>query len=148
MERFIYITLGLHQNPSFLRRRRNKEITFQCQLEVEKLRVFGSSMLDLPQVEACSYYILLFDRMRNKFHWKKAWFLILYLQLTLSVTVVSRLWPSGIARFHTRQRYLAPSSSRCGVIDRVLVVGRSFEPPRLIGACNGIELPSRYQLFA
>lgn len=62
------------------------------------------------------------------------------------MTVVSRRWPSGMARFHTTQRYFAPSSSFCGVIDRVLVVWRSFDPPRLIGACNGIALPSRYQL--
>lgn len=69
-----------------------------------------------------------------------------YLQLMFNVTVVSRRWPSGIARFHTTHRYFAPSSSRCGVTDNVLVVWRSFDPPRLIGACNGIALPSRYQL--
>lgn len=69
-----------------------------------------------------------------------------YSQFTFSVTVVSRRWPSGMARFHTTQRYFAPSSSRFGVTDRVLVVWRSFEPPLLIGACNGTELPSRYQL--
>lgn len=69
-----------------------------------------------------------------------------YLQLTFNVTVVSRRWPSGMARFHTTQRYFAPSSSFCGVIDNVLVVWRSFDPPRLTGACTGIVLPSRYQL--
>lgn len=69
-----------------------------------------------------------------------------YLQLTFNVTVVSRRWPSDMARFQTTHRYFAPSSSFCGVIDNVLVVWRSFDPPRLIGACNGIVLPSRYQL--
>lgn len=83
-------------------------------------------------------YIVFFGYKRDEWEW--------YLQFTFNVTVVSRRWPSAIARFQTTHRYLAPSSSRCGVIDNVLVVWRSFEPPRLIGAVNGIWLPSRYQL--
>lgn len=78
--------------------------------------------------------------------WAKKRSINKYLQLTFSVTVVSRRWPSGMARFHTTHRYFAPSSSFCGVIDNVLVVWRSLDPPRLIGACTGIVLPSRYQL--
>lgn len=70
-----------------------------------------------------------------------------YSQFTLNVTVVSRRWPSAIARFQTTHRNLAPSSSRLGVNDKVLVVWWSFEPPLLVGACSGTELPSRYHLL-
>lgn len=38
-------------NRSFI----GKEITFQRQLNIGELRVFGSNTLDLPQFEACSY---------------------------------------------------------------------------------------------
>lgn len=69
-----------------------------------------------------------------------------YLQLTLNCTVVSSLWPSGIARFHTTHRYLTPSSSRLGEMVRVLVVCKSFDPPRLMIACMGEGLPSLYHL--
>lgn len=71
----------------------------------------------------------------------------LYLQLTDKVTIVSNRSPSGMARFHTTHRYLAPSSSRRGSTDRVLVVCKSFDPPLLIGACRGVLDPKRYHLF-
>lgn len=68
------------------------------------------------------------------------------LQLTLRVTVVSRRWPSGMARFQTAQRYLTPSSSRRGVKDSVLVVCWSFDPPLVDTVSIGVILPSRYHL--
>lgn len=70
----------------------------------------------------------------------------MHLQFTLNMTVASSRSPSGIARFHTTHRNLAPSSSRRGVNESVLVVWWSLEPPWLVGACSGVELLSRYQL--
>lgn len=71
-----------------------------------------------------------------------------YLQLTFNVTLVSKLWPSGMARLWTTHLYLASSSSFRGVIVKVEVVLISFEPPLLKVACKGPPiLPSLYQLF-
>lgn len=81
-----------------------------------------------------------FPRLWLLWHWQ--W----YLQLTLSVTVVSYFSPSFIARLNTTQRYRAPSSSFVGVRVNVLVVWWSFEPPRFTMACKGVAFPSRYHL--
>lgn len=70
-----------------------------------------------------------------------------YSQLTLNVTVVSSRCPSIMARFQTAQRYFTPSSSLRGINDRVLVVGKSFDPPLFTVVSIGVVLPSRYQLF-
>lgn len=69
-----------------------------------------------------------------------------YLQLTLSVTVVSYFSPSFMARLNTTHRNRAPSSSFVGVMVSVLVVWWSFEAPRFTIACKGVGLPSRYHL--
>lgn len=69
-----------------------------------------------------------------------------YLQLTLSVTVVSYFSPSFMARLNTTHLNFAPSSSLVGVMVSVLVVWWSLEPPRFTMACRGAGLPSRYHL--
>lgn len=69
-----------------------------------------------------------------------------YLQLTLSVTVVSCFSPSFMARLCTSHLYRMPSSSFVGVMVNVLVVWWSFEPPRFTIACKGAGLPSRNHL--
>lgn len=72
---------------------------------------------------------------------------IVYSQLTLNVTVVSSRCPSDMALFQTAQRYFTPSSSFRGTNDKVLVVGKSFDPPLLTVVSIGVVLPSRYQLY-
>jgi hypothetical protein len=70
-----------------------------------------------------------------------------YLQFTLSVTLASSLLPSGMARFHTAQRYAAPSSPREGVSVNTAVVTESLELPDRVSASRGYVLPSLYHLY-